>query len=63
MKKHIGYKVEAGGDLDIPIWYRGFITYFDGENIIITSSDRYLDKAGAWQWIGKTLKKWENEKL
>jgi len=63
MKKHIGYKVEAGGDLDIPIWFKGFIIYFDGENIIITSSGRFIEKNDAWKWIAGTLKEWEDAKL
>ena len=60
-KEHIGYKVEVGGDFDIPIWFMGFITYFDGTEIIITSSNRFDDKQDAWKWIGDTLASWENK--
>jgi hypothetical protein len=58
-KKHIGYKVEVGFDLDFPIWYKGFITYFNGEEIIITSSNRFERKEDAWKWISNALKEWE----
>lgn len=61
MKKHIGYKVEAGSDFDVPLWFRGFITYFNGEKIVITSSERFIEKAEAWKWIGDTLADWETK--
>ena len=61
MKKYIGYKVEAGMELGSPLYFMGFITYFDGEDIIVERSERFKEKEDAWKWIGKTLKKWESE--
>lgn len=55
-KKYIGYKVEAGGDFDFPIWFRGFITWFDGEQILVYNSDRFEKKEDAWKWIAERLK-------
>ncbi len=59
-KEYIGYKVEAGGNLEIPIYYMGFITYFDGEQIVVTQSEKFKEREDAWKWIGSELKK-ENE--
>ena len=61
MKKYIGYRVETGMDLDFPLYFMGFITYFNGEDIIIERSERFEEKESAWKWIADTLKKWEND--
>ena len=63
MKKHIGYKIEAGSDFDMGFYYVGYITYFDGEQIVITQSDRCEDRKDAWRWIGQTLKSLDEEKV
>lgn len=61
MKKHIGYKVEATLDFGTIIKFVGFITYFDGRNIIVTRSSVLQEETDAWKWIGDTLAEWEAE--
>lgn len=58
--RHIDYKIEVGSDFDIGIYFMGFITAFDGEQIIATrSSERYPDRQGARKWIAEKLKELE----
>lgn len=62
IEEHIEYKVEAGPDFCIPIWYMGFITWSDGEQIVGCKSDRFKEKTDAWRWIAERLMK-EDYKL
>lgn len=60
MKKHIGYRIEATLDFSPnPMQFVGYITYFDGEQIVLTASDPFRERVDAWRWIGNTLKQWE----
>ena len=55
-KQHIGYKVEEGGDFTMLNGFKGFITWFDGEQIFVHESERFVKKTDAWKWIEERLK-------